>query len=107
MVDRLADIVYQQKNGSCSCRWFDRNLARQYGISNEMLQSVMDMPHSQAQSMEQVSCRVLTTCCAWVIVQASIPAATRTTTANVHQLGIHSIHSHGWLHRSWRRVSSL
>jgi hypothetical protein len=55
-------------NGHRSCRWFDQNLARQYGISNEMLQSVMDMPHSQAQSMEQVRCHVLSqTCtrCAW------------------------------------------
>ena len=55
-------------NGYRSCRWFDRNLARQYGISNEMLQSVMDMPHSQAQSMEQVRCHILSqTCtrCTW------------------------------------------
>jgi hypothetical protein len=88
-VDALANMVYQQKDEYCSCRWFDRNLARQYGISNEMLQSVMDMPHSQAQSMEQVGCRVLKTRCAWVIVQACVPAATDPAVANVCQLRFH------------------
>lgn len=44
------------------CSLIDRNLARKYGLNNEMLRSVMDMPHSQAQSMEQVRRRFVNAC---------------------------------------------
>jgi hypothetical protein len=53
-----AITMLQSSDAHCTCSWPDRNLARKYGLSNEMLQSVMDMPHSQAQTMEQVSCLV-------------------------------------------------
>lgn len=36
------------------CRLIDRNLARKYGLNEGLLRSVMDMPHSQSQSTEQV-----------------------------------------------------
>lgn len=39
-------------------RLVDRNLARKYGLSEDMLRNVMDMPHSQAQTMEQLVQRV-------------------------------------------------
>jgi hypothetical protein len=55
-------MTYTDLYGRCTCSWPDRNLARRYGLSNEMLQSVMDMPHSQAQTMEQVWRHCFLTC---------------------------------------------
>lgn len=55
-----------------------------------MLQSVMDMPHSQAQSMEQVSCRVLAD--PYPLCMGHHPGLHTSYTdpiiANVRQLGI-------------------